>query len=63
MARGDVQMLNLSADWLSIFLPHVLQKINRLSAAHVLEKATNSASVATHRLPRAAHLQELPMVL
>ena len=28
-------MLNLSADWLSIFLPHV-QKVNRLSAAHVL---------------------------
>ena len=34
LTRGDVQMLNLSADWLSIFLPHVLQKINRFSAAH-----------------------------
>ena len=30
---GDIQMLNLSADWLSIFLPHVLQKINRALAA------------------------------
>ena len=29
LPKRDVQMLNLSADWLSIFLPHVLQKINR----------------------------------
>ncbi|CAJ1448614.1 unnamed protein product, partial [Effrenium voratum] len=31
LPKRDVQMLNLSADWLSIFLPHVLQKINRVT--------------------------------
>ena len=43
-------MLNLSTDWLSIFLPHV-QKINRLSAAHVLMIPSLTVALPNPTLP------------
>ncbi|CAJ1371061.1 unnamed protein product, partial [Effrenium voratum] len=62
LPKRDVQMLNLSADWLSIFLPHVLQKINRVTYGIMTDAQVDQALIRQPGMPMTRAKLSIPFI-
>ncbi|CAE7661481.1 unnamed protein product [Symbiodinium pilosum] len=62
LPKRDVQMLNLSADWLSIFLPHVLQKINRVTYGIMTDSQVEQALIKQPGMPMTRAKLSIPFI-
>lgn len=56
------KMLNLGRDWLSMYLPHILQKIDRVSFGIMNEEDYERAKAADPHMPRTRAKLAIPFV-